>query len=180
MKNVILSLAALAVVISAPSFATAKKVTTTTTTRTVNEDTSTPGHGSFWLGVTTDNFATGTTNPGLSALIGFNDKVALQLYAAIDGTTPKFGFGVGGNVKVNVVGNWNKGFHLGGGFGLGSTVAAATFYAQIYGLLGLHWQPVDGVMVIADGGLGITIVSGATTFRMGTPGVAGLSLLFRI
>lgn len=144
--------------------------------RSVNEASNT----SSYLGVSTDAFATGTVNPGLSALFNFSDKVGLQVYAAIDGTTPKFGFGVGGNIKVSVIGNSTKGFHIGGGFGLGSTLAAGTFFANIYGLLGLHFPIVDSVMVVADGGVGVTIMSGATTFRMGTPGILGLSLLFRL
>ncbi len=176
MKKVLFSLAALALLVGSPSFAKEKKAAAPATSYDSDS-----GHGSFWLGLTTDTFATGTTAPGLTGLIGFSDKLGLQMYLAIDGTTPKFGFGVGANIKYNAVGNWNKGFHIGGGFGLGSTVAAATFYANIYGLMGLHWQPTDGILLSADGGLGITIVSGATTMKLGTTSpMLGASILFRL
>lgn len=181
MKNIVLSLAALAVVFSAPSFAQTKKVTTTTTTRTVNEESSSgPGNGT-WLGISSDTSGTGTTTPPLTALFHFNDKTALQVYLAMDGTKPNFGFGAAANVKFTVVGNGSKGLHLGGGFGLGTTQAAGTFFANILGGVGLHFTVADSVMFVADGGLRVHIQSGATDFGIGAGStLVGGSILFRL
>ncbi len=180
MKKVVFSLAALALLVGVPSYAKDKKVVTTTTTRTVDEDTNS-GPSSTWLGVSTNVALTGTTTPPITALFAFSDKTALQAYLAIDGTKPNFGFGVGADVKFTVVGGLHKGFHLGAGFGLGTTQAAGTFFANIGGLLGLHFTIVDSVMFIADAGLRVHIQSGATDFGIGAASTnLGASVLFHL
>lgn len=178
MKKVVFSLAALAMLVGAPSFAKEKKVVTTTTT---TEDYSSSGPSSTWFGVSSDSTAA-VIGPGLSALFVFNDKLALQTYLALGGTSP-FLFGAGGQLKFNVAGTQQKGFHLGGGFGIGSISAAlggTTVVANIYLGVGLHFTVADNVMVIADGSAAVR-VGGGTTFTVGTNGtLLGLSLLYRL
>jgi hypothetical protein len=182
MKKVLMSLAAVAVLFSNQSFAQQRKVaeaksTATTQTRAASDDTS--GNSSFWFGLSTDTVPTlGNGVGSLTAMLSLSEKLALQMYFSMPSTSP-FIFGVGAALKATVVGNSAKGFHVGGGFGLGNP--ASTFGARIYGLLGIHYTVVDGVMLAADGSAMVNIAGGGTQFGIGpNSALLGASLLFQL
>jgi len=121
----------------------------------------------------------------LSALLGMSEKLAIQMHTGIFSTSP-FTFSLGGTVKFNAVGTAEKGFHIGGGFGLGlasATVAAvpdSKFYFNFHGVVGLHFTVLDHIYFSFDGGPSVTVFNSTTSFSLaGFSPLLGTSILYK-
>jgi len=141
--------------------------------------------GSFWLGGAIDNVHGGPSSsafPSLSALMMMGDKSALQFYLGIASITPAFTFGAGANFKHSIVGDAIKGFHIGGGVGMGTT--ASVFFINFQPTLGMHFEIQENVMLNLDSGLSFFLIpGGATVFNLALGGNSpflGLSLLMAL
>lgn len=139
---------------------------------------------SFHLGFSSDMSISNTTTPTISGVLGLADKLALQLYSGISNTSP-FNFAVGSVIKYSVAGDNNKGFHLGGGFGLGLTGATETFFINFIADAGFHFHIIDNVYVAVDGGLTMRVPTGGAnkvTVELGgnSPWLFGMSLMYRL
>lgn len=140
--------------------------------RRVNE----AGSGSLWYGIATDTGITRSVGtPSISLLIKMGSKLFLQTYTNIQSTSP-FNLGVGAAVKYNAVGSNSRGMHLVGGFGLGTTGAAETFFFNFLAGAGLHAEVVDGLLLSADTGLIVAVGGGTQVLLGGVAPQLGLSL----
>ena len=136
----------------------------------------------FYLGFSSDTAVSNNAMPTISLALGLTDKLLLQNYLGLFSTSP-FNFAVGSVIKYTVAGNNSKGFHLGGGFGLGLT-GAETFFVNLLGNAGVHFEVVDSVWLSADGGFAVKILTGAlgtTTFSLGgnSSPLFGMSVLYK-
>jgi hypothetical protein len=136
----------------------------------------------FYLGFSSDSAVSNSATPTISLAIGLTDKLLLQNYVGLFNTSP-FNFAVGSVIKYTVAGNNSKGFHLGGGFGLGLT-GAETFFVNILGNAGVHFEIVDSVWLSADGGFAVMVLTGAlgtTRFSLGgnNSPLLGMSVLYQ-
>lgn len=143
-----------------------------------------------WVGLSSDSSVVSTETPALTFLMPLGEKLALQTYAVITSVNP-FLFGIGGNVKYNVVGDLMKGIHVGGGVGLGlvaatslvggATLATNAFFFNINGILGFHFHLIDRILFSLDAGLHISIANGTTAVALsGDSALMGLSVLYRL
>ena len=119
----------------------------------------------------------GGTGGSLTGIIHLTNVDMIQLLAGITGTTGGFGFGVGGLYKRTVIGNQSAGFHLGGGFGIGTVAGAGgavngsstSFAMSIAAVIGAHFEiPGTQIALHFDGGPDFTLVSVS-----GTNGIGG-------
>lgn len=143
------------------------------------KSTSTPsGKPSFWLGGAIDgnyggaNLTTGVAVPTVTAIWMLNDRSNLQFYVGIPTINP-FLVGGGAKFQYTVTGDNYKGFHVGGGLGLGATgtAVARTFFINIVPTVGLHFEIVDNVLINLDGSLAFKLyTAGATNFDMSLGG----------
>jgi len=143
----------------------------------------------IWAGLALDAAVTrSTTTPSISALFILQDKLSLQTYAMLADTSP-FLFAIGANMKYSLIGDAVKGFHIGGGFGLGTIVGTAVapattgtdFFVDINALMGLHFPIVESVMINIDGGATLGVGGNNTTFVIGGNSVLlGLSILYNL
>lgn len=184
MKKVLFSLAALSLSVGAPSFAKEKKVTTTTTTYE-ESGSGGGGGGGIWVGVALNNLiaklnaaTTATLPASLSAQFGLGRASAIQTYAALYGVNGTVTFGIGADVKFAVVGDNRKGFHLGGGFGFGTT--AGTFFANFAGNIGPHFTIDNNILISADAGPLLTVGGGTDFALTGRSILLGLSMLMKL
>jgi len=141
---------------------------------------------SWWVGVATDVTMTRSNFvPALSVLMGFSEKFAVQTYASILSTSP-FNCGFGANAKYSVIGNVNKGVHLGGGVGLGTTQSVTSnsaFFIDFNAGGGLHFPFVENVMFSLDAGMSVMVTSSGGTTQLvlgGASPALGLSILYHI
>lgn len=140
-----------------------------------------------------------TVNPVASGLSSFTaaslstwftlaERHSLQTYFSIPSTSP-FNFGVGTNYKFTLTGDQALGFHIGGGFGLGSTrnpnLASNpkdpknVFFFGFTALGGMHFKVpnLENLMVNFDAGPTFTVVDGNANFTLaGLGGFLGASL----
>jgi hypothetical protein len=149
-------------------------------------------HG-FLVGLALDKVYTGSNSvPGLTALLIFNDKNALQLYFGMSTVQPAL-LGGGAQFKHTLVGDVYKGFHIGGGVGLGaaqpftatySPTAPRSFYVTIAPGLGGHFEVSDGVIVSFDASYAFQLfTSAAKDFDMwigGNSTLLGASVVFAL
>ncbi len=124
------------------------------------------GKPTFYMGFTADTSHALLAN-SIAAVMVVNDKGFLQLNAAMALTppAPSVTFGVGGAYKHAIVGDAWKGFHVGGGLALGISPASA-FGINLNLLTGLHFEIVESVLIILDGGLLMNIATTGPTFGM--------------
>ncbi len=141
MKNLLL----VSLLLASTVFAAEKKVTTTT--RTTVSPSYSDGRGArFGLGFATfgGGLISGTAHTA-SLMIELSELIALQPYFGIQSSSP-FTFGGGAIFKYTLHGGSDNGFHTGIGFNLGTAVggagalAATSFYADIYPVLGMHFS----------------------------------------
>ncbi len=136
-----------------------------------------------YLGTALDNsFIGSTTSPGISALFTLGDSAAIQTYLGIHGINP-FQMGGGIQFKHSVVGDNMKGFHIGGGVGLGANGGLTrTFYVNIVPNMGVHFEIVDRVLLSVETSLTFNIrTSGTSNLELtlgGNSPLLGASVLF--
>lgn len=147
----------------------------------------------FLVGLALDKVYTGSNSvPGLTALLIFNEKNALQLYFGMSTVQPAL-LGGGAQFKHTLVGDVYKGFHIGGGVGLGaaqpftaaySPTAPRSFYVTIAPGLGGHFEVSDGVIVSFDASYAFQLfTSAAKDFDMwigGNSTLLGASVVFAL
>ena len=144
----------------------------------------------FLVGLALDRVYTGSnTVPGLTGVLILKDKNAIQIYFGMSTVQPAL-LGGGAQFKHTLVGDVYKGFHIGGGVGLGATVpsfaAAATrsFYVTIAPGLGGHFEVADGVLVSFDASYAFQLfTSAAKDFDMfigGNSTLLGASVVFAL
>lgn len=142
-----------------------------------------PGGNTFFMGLASDGiYSVSSAVPALTALLNLGDRTALQLYFGMSTIDP-VNLGGGANFKYSVVGNNSKGFHVGGGVGLGVTGAALTqtFYINIAPGLGGHYEVVDGVILAVDASFAVKITTSPSNADMaigGNSGLLGASIVF--
>lgn len=83
------------------------------------------------------------SSTSLTGYFGMNQDCVIQPYLTIAGTSP-FAFGFGGHYKHTVARHGDAGFHLGGGFGLGTAATGAAnntdFFVKFNALAGLNFR----------------------------------------
>jgi len=198
LMSVVLGLALIQLIFTQPAFARsrANKKADTASTETYNpdRDVASTGGSKFWVGPALDSAVTdNVSTPALSMLITLNDKMAIQAYAGVYGVNP-FLFAVGGDFKYTLVGDVTKGLHIGGGVGLGEVggniqgniggininAGGSAFFVNINGLVGIHFQIVDNVLVNLDSGATVSISNGNTNFALAGHPAFGASILYHI
>ncbi len=77
----------------------------------------------------------------VTGILQFTSHDALQMFIGFPGTSGAFAFGGGAVYKRTVAGGEGAGFHVGGGFGLGTANLAGNtqFALSIMGLAGIHF-----------------------------------------
>ena len=146
----------------------------------------------FLVGLALDRVYTGSnTIPGLTAVLVLNDKNAIQIYFGMSTVQPAL-LGGGAQFKHTLVGDVYKGFHIGGGVGLGATqpglaptaATPRTFYVTIAPGLGGHFEVSDGVLVSFDASYAFQLfTSAAKDFDMfigGNSTLLGASVVFAL
>lgn len=106
----------------------------------------------------------------LTGILQITHLDAIQLFLGIGATSPGFSFGVGGVYKRTLMGGESAGFHLGGGFGLGTlgqasgTGSATDFTMTIPAVVGVHFKvPNTGVAFHFDGGAAFSLLAATST-----------------
>ncbi len=133
----------------------------------------------FGLGFTT--IIIGDTTPALSGQLDMSEKDTLQFILGVESSSP-FNFGVGSAYKRTVSGGQLSGFHLGGGFNLGTRTVGAkpdAFYLNLSPLAGFHFAipGVSQLLISADGGPIFQILDGNFNFVLSQAStILGLSV----
>lgn len=90
----------------------------------------------------------------LSTWINFNGAHSLQPFFGMTSSSP-FAFGGGAVYRATILGNYHNGFHIGGGFNLGTAAAGAgtAFFCNIFPAGGAHFTILNNMLLSFDGGL---------------------------
>ena len=107
------------------------------------------------------------TSSALSGWIHLGTGKALQLTFGVGGTSPKFSMGLGSYYKYTLAASGNTGFHIGGGFGLGSILGK--FFFGVGPVAGIHFffPGLDHLLINMDAGATLTVVDGTVNFLTG-------------
>lgn len=164
----------------------------TTTTFAAPKASSSSNRHNFLVGLALDRIYTGSSAvPGLTAVLVLNDKSAIQIYFGMSTVQPAL-LGGGAQFKYTIAGDVYKGFHIGGGVGLGATqpglnppvATPRTFYVTIAPGLGGHFEVSDGVLVSFDASYAFQLyTSAAKDFDMSIGGnstLLGASVVFAL
>jgi len=123
------------------------------------------------------------TSAALTGLVEFDQKNWLQPLAFLDGTSPAV-FGIGALYKRVVASRGNAGFHLGGGFTMGSVIKSAGgtgIGAGIAAIGGFHveFPGADQILLQLDGGPVLTFGDRTNFIINPLSGAFGLSAVYR-
>jgi len=129
-----------------------------------------------------------TINNGASVWIDLNDKHSLQGSLGLTQTSP-FNFSFGAIYRATLHGSQKNGFHVGGGFDLGTTSSAAAaniaaaaagggskFFINIRPLAGFHfsWPGAEYILLSVDGGPNFAVNDGSFNFSFGPASTGSL------
>lgn len=157
MKNKLFvsTLVLLATTLSVSSFAEAKRRTRVDAVED-REVSAEAGASRFGFGFAT--YGTGGAVPSastaLSFWIDFNTRHSLQPFVGVTGSDP-FTFGIGAIYRATLAGGQASGFHVGGGFNLGTMSGGAgstPFFMNIITVAGFHFNAGSNVAFSFDGG----------------------------
>lgn len=160
----------------------------TTTTFAAPKAAGSANRHNFLVGLALDKVYTGSNSvPGLTGVVIINEKNALQIYFGMSTVQPAL-LGGGAQFKHTLAGDVYKGFHIGGGVGLGATVPSfattRSFYVTIAPGFGGHFEVSDGVLVSFDGSYAFQLFTSATKdFDMSIGGnsfLLGASVVFAL
>jgi hypothetical protein len=176
--------------ISSSYLVVATVLTLATATTFAEKKAASTNRHNFLVGLALDRIYTGSsTVPGLTGVLILNEKSAIQIYFGMSTVQPAL-LGGGAQFKHTIAGDVYKGFHIGGGVGLGATVpsfaaaAARTFYVTIAPGLGGHFEVSDGVLVSFDASYAFQLfTSAAKDFDMSIGGnstLLGASVVFAL
>ncbi len=170
----------IALIISANSLAAPKKSDSAPAEATANRvDWEKAKYG---VGFASFGELTGTSS-ALTGLIQFDTKNWLQPIAFLDGTSPAI-FGIGALYKRVVASRGNAGFHLGGGFTMGSVIKSTGgtgLGAGIAALGGFHveFPGAEQIILQMDGGPVLTFGDRTNFVINPFSGAFGLSAVYR-
>lgn len=141
----------------------------------------TSSSGGFGIGYASTLIFTGAAS-SVTGLIKINETNAIQVFLSIPTTSP-FEFTAGGNYKYTVSGGSSAGFHVGGGFTLGSlSVGRGNGFALAVGpTAGIHFAlpSVSRVQFHFDGGPVFSTVDGNSNFVLGShSALLGASIIY--
>lgn len=109
----------------------------------------------------------GGTSTAISAWTDISSDLSAQILLAIGGTSP-FEFGIGGFARKTLFGGLMNGFHVGGGFHLGTLNlgGSAKFYVSMVPIFGFHftWPGTNNIGLSFDGGPNFSIIDGNFNF----------------
>lgn len=107
------------------------------------------------LGFGYSTFMTSAGSKGaMSVWLDFSRKVSLQPFISVTSSDP-FNFDFGSVFRIKVHGSDWGGFHVGGGFDLGTVTAAKTFFLNIFPVAGFSFNlggAASNVALSFDGG----------------------------
>lgn len=121
----------------------------TTTTESYNSDMRSPsGESRVRIGLGASSYGGSSSlgvlaGPAASMKLEFTSVYSLQVFTGLLSTSP-FNFGAGSAFRANVAGDSALGFHVGGGFNLGTTgsgTSTSTFFLNVFPLYGIHFSP---------------------------------------
>jgi hypothetical protein len=125
--------------------------------------------GKVGVGFATGNF--GGSSTALSGWFDLTTMQSIQTVATIGGVNP-FQFGFGAVFRNTLVGNHQQGFHVGGGFNLGTFATGnatqpTRFYTDVFPEFGVHVTiPGTNVMASFDGGAVFQVYGGQFEFSL--------------
>jgi len=144
------------------------------------EATTTEGGGRVGLGYATFMDSTQAANSfvkgAFSVWVDLSPKLSLQPFLSMQSSDP-FNFDFGTILRVTIHGNESQGFHVGGGFDLGSAGAGKTFFLNIFPIAGFHVGVSSNVALSFDGGPMFHITPSPFQFSIASlSGMAGASI----
>lgn len=122
------------------------------------------GASVVYLGAVSDSLLTDVSMPALSLMFRGSDKFFIQLYTVLPSVSPLLISG-GAAAKAIVSGTLERGFHVGGGFGMGDQ--GAGFFTNIAALGGAHFEIAKSVLVSFDTGLRLHLQKDKHNFAIG-------------
>lgn len=180
-KHFYFTLVLLLSTLTVSSFAETKKKAKSEVTEEIHSE---HGTGRFGMGFATfgSSGAFPGNNSALSFWIDFNSKNSLQPFFGVTASDP-FSFGVGAIYRYTLSGAQASGFHVGGGFNLGTDDNGALgnkFFCNIFPVVGLHFNlgsHVNNVALSFDGGPVFHVTPSPFAFRtLPVSALAGASI----
>jgi hypothetical protein len=193
MKNLILISLIVSVGLSSAFGAEKKAKTSAHDSITTSQSAPLSTGGPRWgLGMATYSI-TGLFGASLAGIMSFDPKNSLQPMFTIAHTAGSFQFDIGALFRHSMIQGTNTGFHIGGGFGLGTTPGTTTTTATgarttsndlavaISGVAGFKYTlpGTEDVILYADAGPVIQLVDGDADFHLSPfSGFFGATLVY--
>jgi len=153
------SIYTLAVLVLASTFAVQAVAETKTRRTEVTTTTTTDGGSRIGVGYTTYRDA-------FSVWVDLSHKLSLQPFLTVASSDP-FNFAFGSILRVKVHGNDWSGFHVGGGFDLGTAGATKEFFLNIFPIAGFAFNVGNNVGLSFDGGPMFHVTPSPFNFSLG-------------
>lgn len=130
-----------------------------------------------WYGVASDSSLLDTNTPAVSAMLRVTDILRLQAYVVLQTVNPLL-FSGGAAAKFNAVGTWERGLHVGAGFGMGDQ--GAGYFSNVAVMAGAHFEVVKNILISTDSGFRLHLAKSSNFSISGNSAWLGASVHFGI